>query len=129
MHYQESRIRSLRLGKPYSNSEQDIKYPQRGQTILQWFDSRRLPHAGQNWLGNSCAASRSSYFWSASATTASESRVHRWLKLAGPLTMHQLWRKRPSKRKIVSGTLFKKLQLNKQPETKPHWPGHGNSGH
>jgi len=62
---------ALRLHMPYSNSEQDMKYPQRGQTILQWFDSRRLPHTGQNWLGNSSAASRSSFFRSARATTAS----------------------------------------------------------
>jgi hypothetical protein len=44
------------MAKTYSNSEQDMKYPQREQTILQWFDSRRFPHTGQNWLGNSRAA-------------------------------------------------------------------------
>ena len=37
----------------YSNSEHDMKYPQRWQTILQRWDSRRWEHTGQNWLGNS----------------------------------------------------------------------------
>ncbi len=30
-----------------------MKYPQRGQIILQRRDSRRLEQTGQNWLGNS----------------------------------------------------------------------------
>jgi len=38
----------LVVRKSYSNSEQDMKKPQRGQTILQWFDSRRFPQTGQN---------------------------------------------------------------------------------
>jgi len=32
----------------YSNSEQDMKYPQRGQIILQRRDSNRAEQAGQN---------------------------------------------------------------------------------
>ncbi len=30
-----------------------MKYPQRGQTILQCRDSRRVEQTGQNWLGSS----------------------------------------------------------------------------
>jgi len=30
-----------------------MKNPQRGQTILQRWDSRRAEHTGQNWTGNS----------------------------------------------------------------------------
>jgi len=37
----------------YSNSEHDMKYPHRWQTILQRWDSRRVEQTGQNWLGNS----------------------------------------------------------------------------
>ena len=32
----------------YSNSEQDMKYPQRGQIILHFWDSSRLEQTGQN---------------------------------------------------------------------------------
>jgi hypothetical protein len=46
------KIISKRAGV-YSNSEQDMKYPQRGQTILQRRFSRRVEQTGQNWLGNS----------------------------------------------------------------------------
>jgi len=35
-------------GRSYSNSEHDIKYPQRGQIILQPRASSRLEHTGQN---------------------------------------------------------------------------------
>ncbi|MGB7591817.1 MAG: hypothetical protein WBO19_11310 [Terriglobia bacterium] len=36
------------LDRLYSNSEQDMKYPQRGQIILQRRDSSRLEQTGQN---------------------------------------------------------------------------------
>ncbi len=48
-----SRVASLHW--VYSNSEHDMKYPQRGQSILQCWDSSRLEQTGQNWLGNSGA--------------------------------------------------------------------------
>jgi len=32
----------------YSNSEQDMKYPQRGQIILHFWEMRRLEQTGQN---------------------------------------------------------------------------------
>jgi hypothetical protein len=59
----------------YSNSEQDMKYPQREQTILQWFDSRRFPQTGQNWLGNSRAAVCSPFLDSASPTKTLQAEI------------------------------------------------------
>jgi hypothetical protein len=42
----------------YSNSEQDIKYPQRVHTILQRSETSRFPHTGQNWFGISSRISQ-----------------------------------------------------------------------
>jgi hypothetical protein len=43
----------------HSNSEQEIKYPQRGHTSLQCLDSNRIEQTGQNWTGNSGGAGAS----------------------------------------------------------------------
>ncbi len=40
-------------GRPYSNSQQDMKNPHRGQTILQRRDSRCVEHTGQTWATRS----------------------------------------------------------------------------
>jgi hypothetical protein len=44
------------IGPPQSNSEQDMKYPQRGHTILQWRDSSLAEHTGQYWPGCSLSS-------------------------------------------------------------------------